>query len=283
MFLLLAGPSPAIGEDRAVFVISSGREGGYYEHVAQSITSLLAQQRIAAEHRRSGGSLDNLEALGDAGSPVNLALSQADALSFYLREHPEFAGQIEIVDDVGRECAVLITRRNGGIESAADLKKPGQAPLAIDSPQSGAAVTFGYMTFMEPAFRNTRVVERDLLQAMLDMRRMGADSDISATMLMKRPRFTSPALEAVIEQPDVFKIAPVREKDVNHSKLPDGSVVYTFEKVKTGFGSDATVEYETMCTRGLLLLSRVKVSRGQRQLIEKLMLEHGRLIAPGSR
>ena len=62
--------------------------------------------------------------------------------------------------------------------------------------------------------------------------------------------------------------------DVENRKLPDGSVVYTFEKVNIGntTGTNA-LDVETICTRGLLLASKRKLSREIRSKLSALMLQ----------
>ncbi len=240
-----------------VFFVSSGEPGGYYHGVAGRLVSVLDQEGLKGERVSSEGSLQNLARLHDAASPVNVALAQADALRKYLDENPGFAQKMLVIDDVGRECVVLITPKNGGIESAADLKKEPGKKLSISGPESGPAVTFQLMTQLEPAFGNTSVVYQDPMEALLQLRMPAAPVPLAALMLVQRPRSPSSAMEIVIAQLDEYKIAPVRPGELETSRLPNEQPVYTFETVTSGFGRDHTVSYETICTRGLLVGSKV--------------------------
>ncbi len=263
------------------FFVSSGRPGGYYHAIAGRLVTVLDQEGVNVQRIESEGSLQNLARLRDPASPVNVALAQADALRKFLDDHPDFTDQMLPIDNVGRECVILITRKKGGIASAADLKQQQGQPLSIADPESGQAVTFELMKQLEPAFANTSVVYQDPLEALLLLRLPNAPNPIAALMLVQRPRSPSPELEIVISHPDEYRIAPVRPGDLETSLLPDQQPVYTFEEVTSGFGRDQKVSYETMCTRGLMLASKSKLSASQRHRLAEVMLKSGRLIAPG--
>lgn len=265
----------------ADFVLSSGVEGGYYSALAGRLASVLASRGHSVEHRSSTGSLENLELLADRRSPVNVALAQADAVREYLDLHTEFAADIQVVDDVGAECVALITRKDGGIASAADLKKGGFGALNVGSPGSGAAVTYRHMARLNPDFEKTPVVHKDVFESLFQMRTAPGGEKIAAVMLVKRPQIVSPPIEIVLQNPSFFRIAPVRAEDVKVESLPDGRPVYTFETVTAGFGRDHSVEFETMCTRGLLIASKAKLPEALRNALAKVMLESGGMIAPG--
>lgn len=262
------------------FVLSSGAPEGYYHSVASRVVMLLREADLQAAHLTSSGSLDNLALLADPASSVNVALVQADALRFYLDEHPGFAKGVVVLDDLGRECAALITRTDGGIENAGDLKKGGVGTLVLPGPGSGATVTLEYMRRMEPAYRETPVSHRDPMEAMLQMRMPGGDQ-IAAVMLVKRPRVLTPEFEIVLENPDQFRVAPIRQTDVKNGRLPDGSPVYSFERVTTGAGIDYQVSFDTICTRALMVTSSSKLSKRRRRDLARVLLKWGKLIAPG--
>jgi len=262
------------------YVLSSGASGGYYHGVASRLASVLAQEGIAVQHEESVGSLANLALLDDAENPTNVVLAQADAVRHYLDEHPTLAEKLVVMDDLGRECVVLITGKDDGIASAADLKTGRFGSLVVPGLGSGAAVTFEYMSRMDPGYRKTEMTAREPMEAMLDMRRPGGEK-IAAVMLVKRPRSLSSELEIVLDNQDVYRIAAVRPQDVESGKLPDGSPVYSFDEVHTGAGVDYRISYETMCTRALLVTSSTKLGNAKRRELAKLLLKWRSLIAPG--
>ena len=272
-----ANPASARG-----YVLSSGAKGGYYHGVASRLVTLLSQEILAARNETSAGSLENLTLLADARSPVNVVLAQADAVRFYLDEHPEFAEELVVLDDLGSECVALITKTKGGIENAADLKTGSFGALVLPSAGSGAAVTLEYMSRMDPAYRQSPVAHREPMEAMLQMRMPGGEK-IAAVMLVKRPRTLTPEFEIVLENQEDFRVAPIRPKDVKNGQLPDGSPVYTFGNVKLGFGKNFSASVDTVCTRGLLIGSRSKLSAQSRDLVSRALVGSGRYILPGTR
>ncbi len=281
LLTLAAGAAPA-EEGRWDFVISSGKEGGFYFDVGKRLRLLLNRQGKLVEQRKSQGSLENLAALDDPKDPANIALAQADALHAYLTEHPDFLDEFVVLDDVGKECVFFLTRRGSGIESAADLKKGDRRKLSVDNPDSGAAVTFELMKQLDPGFANTDVTYVDVMEGLLQLRLGGEYTDLGAVMLVQRPRTLSPALEIALDDLETFHVAPVRKLDLEKISLPGGRPVYTFETVTAGFGRGQSVTFETLCTRGLLLGARKKLSDAQRILIAQTILESGSYIAPGS-
>lgn len=280
LFLFIAVMMPSGVALAEGYVLSSGAVGGYYHGVALRLMSFLPQDKGFNRHETSTGSLENLERLADSENAVNVVLAQADSIRFYLDEHPKFEERLVVMDDLGPECVLLITRAKGGIENASDLKTGKFGDLVVPSLGSGAAATLEYLSRMDPAYRKTPIVAREPMEAMLQMRMPGSD-DVAAVMVLKRPHNLTPELETVLDNPTVFRIAPIRAADVENGKLPDGSPIYTFEKVQTGVGKDYSVQYETICTRALLVTSSSKVNDDQRRELASILLKWGSLIAPG--
>lgn len=264
----------------ASYIVSSGAEGGYYHEVASRIAQSLSEEGQTASARASAGSIENLRLLADPSSGVNVALVQADAITHFIDQHAEFAGELVVLDELGPECAALITRSKGGISDAGDLKQGGFGLLAIPSSGSGAAVTYEYMVRMDPAYRRTSVTYRDPIEALLEMRKEEGEP-IAAVMLVKRPRTLTPEFEIVVENQDDFKVAPIRPEHVQNGNLPDGSPVYRFERVSTGVARDRHVTYETMCTRGLIVTTSSKLSGLQHEELSRVLGKFRRRIAHG--
>ena len=275
LLLDLAMAAPGRAED---YVFSSGARGGFYHDVANQVIGLLGEEQRTGRNKVSGGSVQNLLQLATPKSEVNVVLAQADALRFFIDEHPEFSSELVILDDLGRECVALITGAKDGISSAADLKTGGFGSLVTPSMGSGASVTLEYMSRMDPAYRRTAEIHREPLEAMLQMRMPGGEK-IAAVMLVNRPEFLTPELESALESPKQFRMAPVRAEDVKNGVLPDGSPVYTFDEVLVGAGSDQKVRYETMCTRALMLTSSSKLDESARRILARALLERAKRFA----
>lgn len=253
-------------------VITTGKSGGGYNTIGERLKNVLAEQDQPAQVQTSAGSLENLSRLDDPQSPVNIGLSQADALKYYLKDHPSFADKLINLGEIGKECVFIVTGKDSDIHDDSDLQKASGKLIAVQSLNSGVAVTWEYMTVLEPAFKNTAPAFVDGAEALLQMKSSGKASKIQAAMVVQRPMAKSTEMQVVLENPQDFRLVPVKDWDLN-DELPDGSAVYTFENVTVAekkWGFDTTVD--TICTRGLLLANKTKLTAEQRARLSKIML-----------
>lgn len=267
--LTVAGPTQAADPP---IVISTGKSGGGYNTIGERLKSVLAEQDQPAQVLTSAGSIENLNRLDDPKNPVGVALAQADALKHYLKDHPAFADQFINLGEIGRECVFIITGKDSDIRDDGDLQQNKGRLIAVQSPNSGVAVTWEYMTMLEPAFKNTAPAFVDGAEALLQIKSGGKTSKIQAAMVVQRPMAKSTEMQVVLDNPRDFRLVPVKDWDLN-DKLPDGSAVYTFENVTVAekkWGFDTTVD--TICTRGLMLANKTKLTADQRTRLSKVML-----------
>ena len=253
-------------------VVSTGKSGGGYNTIGERLKNVLAEQDQPAQVQTSAGSLENLNRLDDPQSPVNIGLSQADALKYYLKDHPSLADKLINLGEIGKECVFIVTGKDSDIHDDSDLQKASGKLIAVQSPNSGVAVTWEYMTVLEPAFKNTAPAFVDGAEALLQMKSSGKASKIQVAMVVQRPMAKSTEMQVVLENPQDFRLVPVKDWDLN-DELPDGSAVYTFENVTVAekkWGFDTTVD--TICTRGLLLANKTKLTAEQRARLSKIML-----------
>jgi TRAP-type uncharacterized transport system substrate-binding protein len=268
-FLLIAGLAQA--SDPPI-VISTGKSGGGYNTIGERLKSVLAEQDQAAQVLTSAGSLENLTRLSDSQSPVSVGLTQADALKYFLKDHPGFADQFINLGEIGKECVFIVVGKDSDIRDDGDLQQAKGRLIAVQSPNSGVAVTWEYMTVLEPAFKNTAPAFVDGAEALLQIKSGGKASQIQAAMVVQKPMAKSTEMQVVLENPKDFRLLPVKDWDLN-DKLPDGSAVYTFENITVAekkWGFDTTVD--TICTRGLLLAHKTKLTADQRTRLSKIML-----------
>jgi TRAP-type uncharacterized transport system substrate-binding protein len=252
--------------------ISTGKSGGGYNTIGERLKGVLSEQELPAQVLTSAGSLENLNRLADPQSPVNVGLTQADALKYYLKDHPGFADQFISLGEIGKECVFIVTGKDSEIRSDSDLQQNKGRLIAVQSPNSGVAVTWEYMTMLEPAFKNTAPAFVDGAEALLQIKSGGKSSKIQAAMVVQKPTAKSTEMQVVLENPKDFRLVPVKDWDLN-DKLPDGSAVYTFENVivaEKKWGFDTAVD--TICTRGLMLANKTKLTADQRTRLAKVML-----------
>ena len=279
-FALAIAPA-AGGADRVV--VSTGNDGGSYHYIGERLKmELILRNELLPAVRTSRGSLENLARLEDPTSDVNVGLAQADALRSYLVQHPEFGEKFILLGDMGKECAFVITSQQGGLAGLADLKRDGAGDFSVDSPESGAAVTFATMRALDPAFDAANPVFLPVMEALLQLKLGGEFTQLRGAMLVQRPRRVSPPLRTALDAPETYRFVPITADDVPNASLPDGSPVYTYETVTVGGkGRAGRPELETICTHALLLGSRDKLNHEQRALLATLMLEVGERIAGG--
>jgi len=254
-------------------VISTGADRGSYYYIGSRLrTELMVEYNQPAELKTSHGSLANLAALADPANPINVALTQTDALDQYLAKHPEFAETFFVLGDVGRECAFVATAKRSGVETATELIEMG-GEISIGDVESGAAVTWQSLTRLDPALAALEPVSVPTMEALLQLK-VGADyTKLSAALWVQRPRRTSPPIETVIGDRESYQLVAIRPEHLATPTLPDGSAVYTFERVAVGKERSAPLAVETLCTRGLMLGAKGKLTTEQRERLSTLMLD----------
>lgn len=279
--VLLALAQAAETRAEGIFV-SSGRPGGYYDSVASRMRYVLRPEfDQLIDLRSSKGSLENLGRLDDDSSPVNIAFSQADALSHYLQSHPAFEKKYVVLAELGRECAFLIAPRKGGITKASDLHVARGKTVAVGDDLSGAEVTYEYLSVLDPRFRNTPARNISVIEAMLDLKASPRRLNVAAAMVVQRPLVISAPVEIAMDHRDLYRFVPIRREDVQGDLAAKSK--YTFETIDLGFGRDYKVSLETICTQGLILGAKNKFSEPMLAKIAQTILDSRRYITPGTK
>lgn len=279
LLLLLLLPGAAQGQQR--IVISTGLDRGSYYYIGQRLKrEVLLRNAGLPQVLTSGGSIENLARLDEPESPVNVALAQTDALVAYLVEHPDFDGEFRVLGDMGRECALFVTSA-GGPASLADLKREGGA-LAVGAAGSGAAVTFSALRAIEADWSALQPSDTSVLEGLLELRQGGSFSSLRAALLVQRLGRSSPPLAEILGAPDAYRLLEVAPEDVPEEQLPDGSRIYTHERVPIGGAVDGKrPEVGTLCMRALLLYAPAKLTPETRDLLVTILLESRDTIAGG--
>jgi hypothetical protein len=275
--LLTASHTAAQQTQEDAVVISTGREGGSYYFIGSRLRDvMMSQHQTVVELLPSRGSLENLIRLDDPSSNVSLALTQADALAAYLEKKPEFGDRFVVLGDIGKECAILVTGAHGSLVTAQDLKSSKGTEISVDTEHSGAALTLRQMAQLDPGFATLTPVDVDIMQALLQIKVASPHSKLRALLMVQRPSAAPEPLRILLDNPESYRIVPILETDVGNVALPDGSPVYTYERVAVG-GHERpnSIEVDTLCTRGLLLASTSKLSRETRSRLSRMMLESG--------
>ena len=284
--LYTLSPTGPWASDPETIVIASGSRGGFYQAVGRALRVVLAHDDgLPTEVKSTAGSMANLEALNDPESPVNVALTQADALQRFLAQHPEFKERYTQLADVGKECAFLITRKEDNIRSLDALAQAGSGRvIALGEVGSGAAVTWSQMTALKPSLSAIRPESLGLIEALLAM---GPDVPFQdapiAMMIVQRPMAVATPLEVVLRNTNDYSLVPIMKADLQGAGDPSGAPDYNYEKVVVGLARDHQTSVDTICTRGLIIASPEKLSPKTIQVVDDAVLTSLRYLMPASR
>ena len=171
--------------------------------------------------------------------------------------------------EIGKECVFIIANRNGDIDDDDDLQSDDGYQLAINHPNSGPAITYQYMSLLEPKFKRTTVEYIDGMEALLRIEANSEHDKVKALMLVMHPRTMFPEIEWVIQNNNIFHFVAVNDWDLD-DRMPDGSSLYEYEDaVLSGrleaegylsIGKEYDIEVETICTRGLIIANKDKLN-----------------------
>jgi hypothetical protein len=225
---------------------------------------------LAVENQRSTGSIKNLRALADPSSSVNLASAQADALAYYLKDHPEFEESVKIPEGIGEECIFIISHDYSKIRTDKDMQEKPQLNPGIRSPDSGIRVTFDYMSSLVPELQHVSVSYGDTVDMMENF--ITPQIDVEAVMVVQGPNELSPEFIRVLTSPDQFRFVKVRDKRLMEMSFR-GRPVYQLRKVKPRAIEDVRA-VEKICVRGLCLGNKKKLSMEPRAKLETVITRH---------
>ena len=263
---------PLVGMAEPV-VFSSGVEGGGYWSAATRLQGVAADMDLDVQVEDSPGSLHNLARLLDEKDPVSLVLAQADALQHYLDEKSGMVDKVEILENIGQECVFILTGTQSAIKTVDDLQQGKGYKLAISSPDSGVAVTYTYMTTLQPELADTSAVYTDTNAAMGALA-VNDSKEVDAVMLVHRPKEYSPEVDLALRKPDQFRFAEIADSQFD-SKLPNGETVYKAMQLAIPVPeSDERRQVTTICVKGLLIANKDKLSREQRGKLGELINTH---------
>ena len=133
--------------------------------------------------------------------------------------------KLEVLENIGQECVFIVTGSSGAIHNDKDLQQGGDHRIGISSPDSGAAVTYKYMTTLVPEMAATSVQYTDTAAAMSGFEQ-AAKGAVDAVMLVHRPKEHSPEVDRALQNPGRFRFVQISDERFK-SELPNGDAVYT--------------------------------------------------------
>jgi hypothetical protein len=253
-------------------VISSGVNGGGYWSAASRLQAVAEGKGARVDNITSAGSLANLAALTDPGSPVNLAFAQADALEYFLSDNPGARSQISSLENIGQECVFIITSAQSNYRTDVELQKAKALRLGIASHTSGVAVTFNYMTRQIPELGAVQVVYGDTASSIENLHSPAASLD--AVMVVHRPREHSREVDLALGDPERYRFLEVGDNRLT-AKSDGGQAVYRSMKLAMpAQGEQRGTTVNTICVKGLLLANREKLTPEQEDVLSNIVDYH---------
>ena len=253
-------------------VISSGSEGGGYWSAAQRLQAVAKGLGSDVENRASAGSLDNIEQLTSAESPVNLAFAQADALQYFLFDNPGAGENFDVLENIGQECVFIVTSADSDVRTDADLQKAADYRLGIPSHTSGVAVTFNYMLRQVPELKALEVVYGDTGAALAQLQT--PEAGVDAVMVVHRPREHSTTVDLALRHPERYRFLEIRDGRLTNTTLNGQEVYRKMDLAMPGPEEGAPQTVSTICVKGLLLANRHKLTEGQLNLLSDIVNIH---------
>ena len=248
--------------------ISTGVKGGGYWSAGERFKTVATEMNLGVKNRVSTGSLENIEQLIDPDGPVNMAFAQTDALRYFLNRNAGEEKQLEVIESIGPECVFIVTTADSDLHTEKDLQDVANLQLGIPSATSGVAVTFDYMVSQLPELGDIEVVYGGGESAMDQLDTLGSGAD--ALMTVHRPKEHSAEVDAAINNPGKYRLITLNDPRLT-AQMPDGVMVYRSMNLAL---PGTTQPVQTICTQGLLLLNKDKITAAKRNQLDSLVNYH---------
>ncbi|MFK7974874.1 MAG: hypothetical protein AB8C02_01990 [Halioglobus sp.] len=246
-------------------VLSTGKPDSSYWHAGVRLKSVAQGMGLTVETVDSEGSLENLDNLLRADSPVNLTFAQADALQLHLNRYPSDRRKIEILEKIGQQCLFFATALRADFDDVEDVEEGDNIQLGIVSSSSTASLSLEYMQVRGSRFEDVKVVLQDFSDLTSALAK--ANSGVDALMVLSAPRQYSEDFRYLLDSPHRFRLLDFEGDDLTE-ELPDGRKIYREVRLALPGVSEPV---RTLCVRGLLIANRAKLSSRQRNRLTDLV------------
>jgi hypothetical protein len=266
---------PIIGAENATaaapeILFGAAAEGRAYWALAERFKEAASARDLTVDIVETQGSLENLRRLAQADDPLNLALTQADAMRYLLGERPEVGRLTGVVESIGLECVFAVTAADGPIATEADWQRAQAPRVAVQAQGSGPAITHRHIGQLVPEVADDVQSYMDLSDALNALHVDGKDR-VDLVLQVHRPKYATEQTEAAITRPDLYRILSLRDPRLK-AQLPSGEEVYEFLEVpllRRANGDQVSVP--TICTKGLLVAAPAKLSATARDKLERIL------------
>ena len=266
----------------ADITFATGQSGRAYWGVGERLRSVAEPKGLDVSVVETQGSMENLQRLADPADPVNLVLTQADALHAYVQENPGFGNTSKLLESIGLECVFALAAADGPTSTEAGWLAADAPRVALSGPDSGATVTHLVMTDLIPELKDDVPVYMTPAESMSALNR-DDESKLDLVFIVHRAKFRGPELMTALERPDLYAFVPISDKRLS-VKLPNGEPVYEFLELPLVRGALAGPKsYRTICTKGMLVTTPNKLSADADAKLKMILDYQWMLIYPEER
>jgi hypothetical protein len=267
--LLWSAGSAAFAAD-LVLTIATGSPGRAYHSVGERLRAVGSERGMEVLVITTDGSLENLTRLADPTDPVDVALTQADALHRFMGENPGFGASVKIMESIGPECVFAIAPVDGAIDDFEGWQRAVAPKVALPAPESGVALTHAIMAGVIPELADDEPVYLDAAAA-IDALHAEGDGSADLAFSVHRAKFRGPELRAALARPDRYRIIPIADKRLK-LQFADGSTAYeqiTLPLVRGSAAGDISID--TLCTKGLLVSAPAKLGEAAQAALQQIV------------
>ena len=227
------------GQASADVTITTGSKGGAYERWGNNLATMLKGLGYSPTVQRSKGSGENIARV--AGGEAQLGFAQGDAIMY-------LGLGVEILADLGKECAFLVGKTDGRVTDEDDLQSEEDPVLTIGVGKQGTGsfITWGYMGKLEDGYLKSAAQYKGGARGLAAV----SSGQMDAMLFVTAPGNLEHKLISAVNGDENLQFLDVDDGDLN-DKLPNGTPVYTFEEVDTKSGWGGGVD--TICTPVLLI------------------------------
>lgn len=223
--------------------ITTGAETGKYYKVGIAMSSLL---RGGMNVATSAGSVENMERI--MSGEAQFGIVQMDAYADFIGSDPKAAEALEILGPLYEECVFIAVHKDSSIKTEDDLQDAKKKhKIAIGEQGSGTAVTWKYMTKLEPKYQSAVI---DYSGGQRALGRIAASPEAGAVMFVTIPDLNGTLPKTALNSG--LRFIKVNDSDLNNKLPQTGKPVYEFKTIKASGGFFAD-KVETICTDAVVI------------------------------
>jgi len=227
-------------------LITTGAGGGNYFKTGINLAMLMGDGTKAIA---SKGSVENIERL--LSGQAQIGFVQPDALAWYIGKHPEAQQKLEVLGPLYEECVFVAVNKSdeSKIRNEDDLQS-NKGAIAVGPKGSGSAVTWDYMTRLEPGYGKAKIQYTGGVRTIARLA-TSLGEDINAYLFTSKADPGNKNISTITNNKNL-ELIDVDDSDLNDKFPMTGKPVYYFKSVPVTNGLFKT-KVKTICMEALVI------------------------------